>query len=139
MENPALLLGIPLVALGVVGALVALAVLLSSLQPTGLVAGPRGEAGVRGGHPGPAEYVMVAVALGVVEALELVVYYLDVLGDAALPIMLLLTVIQFALVAMWFMHLKFDSRLFSGFFVGGMLLAGAVFVVVLVTFGASLV
>ena len=35
---------------------------------------------------------------------------------------------------MYFMHLKFDSRLFSSFFVGGLLLAGAVLIALLALF-----
>lgn len=79
-------------------------------------------------HPQPLEYVQVAIALVVVEVLEVVVYYLDVLGGAALPILMGLTIVQFALVAMWYMHLKFDSRFFSWLFVLGMILAAAVFI-----------
>jgi hypothetical protein len=37
------------------------------------------------------------------------------------------------------MHLKFDSRLFSTFFVGGLILVAALFVIVLATLGGGLV
>jgi len=50
-----------------------------------------------------------------------------------------LAVTKFALVAMWYMHLKFDSRFFSALFVGGLLAAVTVFVVVLLTFRVFLV
>jgi hypothetical protein len=43
---------------------------------------------------------------------------------------------KFALVALWFMHLKFDSRLFRRLFVAGLLIALAVFAIVLGTFFA---
>ena len=85
-------------------------------------------------HPGPWEYVRVAMGLAVVETLEVVVFYSDMLGRAALPILVALTVIQFSLVAMWYMHLKFDSRLLSTLFVGGIVLALALFLIVLVAF-----
>ena len=81
-----------------------------------------------GSHPEPWEYVRVAMVLVIVEALELVVFYLDVLGRTALPLLLMLTVVQFALVALWYMHLKFDSRYFSWLFVCGMILAAAIFI-----------
>ena len=85
-------------------------------------------------HPGPREYVRVAMALAVVEVLELVVYYLGVLGSASIPLLAALTVIQFSLVAMWFMHLRFDSRLLTTLFVGGIILAITLFLVVLAAF-----
>ena len=151
MENPAFLLGIPVIVVGSAGVLMALAALLGSTRLPGWLLEPMGgqyapavpahEVAAPGerAHPGALEYVGVAVALGVGEALELIVYYLDVLGDASLPILLLLTVVQFAMVAMWYMHLRFDSRVFWQLFVGGLMLAGALFVIVLATLGGSLV
>jgi cytochrome c oxidase subunit 4 len=43
-------------------------------------------------------------------------------------------VIKFSLVALWFMHLKFDSRIFRRFFVTGLILAITVYTIVLFTF-----
>lgn len=136
--------------IGAVGALVALAALLGSvrlpawlLEPAGPRAAParqpREAAALQEeAHPGPQQYLGVAGVMAVVEVLELVVYYLGVLGDSALSLLLLLTVVQFALIAMWYMHLRFDSRIFWTMFVGGLVLAAALFVVVLATLGASL-
>ncbi|OGO51255.1 MAG: hypothetical protein A2148_09440 [Chloroflexi bacterium RBG_16_68_14] len=141
-ENPAYILGLPLLILGALGALIALSPL--EIRWPERRATPAAEAEeelleLPEGHPGPASYVRVAVGLGIVEALELVVYYAAGEGEAGLALLLLLTVVQFALVALWFMHLRFDSRVFSTVFVGGLVLAGALFVVVLATLGASLV
>ena len=151
MEDSRLLLGIPLLVLGGAGALVALAALVSSVripawwfEPAG--GQPRPPQPVRmatapgeGAHPGASGYVRVAMTMAAVEVLEIIVYYAGVLGDSSLSFLLLLTVVQFALIAMWFMHLRFDSRLFSGLLVGGLTLALALFIVVLAIFGASLV
>ena len=142
-ENPGYLIGLPLVILGAIGLLIAFSpVELRWPQRQGAAAvghGAEVSAGA-GAHPGPAQYVRVAVALVVVEVLEVVVFYADVLGEGlALAILLLLTVIQFALVALWFMHLRFDSKLFSILFVGGLLLVAALFFIVLASLGASLV
>jgi cytochrome c oxidase subunit 4 len=40
------------------------------------------------------------------------------LSELIVPILLILTVIKAALVALFYMHLKFDSRLYSAMFVG---------------------
>lgn len=90
-------------------------------------------------HPGPWEYIKIAIWLGIATALEISLYYVEQAGlmpDA--PIIALLLVfmfVKFALVALWFMHLKFDSKLFSRLFYVGVVLAIAVYTVVLATFG----
>jgi cytochrome c oxidase subunit 4 len=45
-----------------------------------------------------------------------------------------LSATKFALVAMFYMHLRYDARLFSGLFVGGLALALTVFLAVLSLF-----
>ena len=90
-------------------------------------------------HPSPVEYAKVGVALAVVTAVEVAVFYADLAQWALITILVLLSTLKFGLVALWFMHLKFDSRLFSSLFVAGLMLAVAIFVVLLVTLGAGLV
>ena len=87
-------------------------------------------------HPGPREYVKVAIVLAVVTAAEVGLYYVGGLSDAILVVLLLtLMVAKFAGVALYFMHLKFDNPAFSRFFIVGLALAITVFGIVLVTFG----
>ena len=93
----------------------------------------------RGAHPGPAEYIKIGLTLAVITALEVAVYYVDSLEDVLIPILIVLSALKFSLVVMWFMHLKFDNRLFSTFFVGGLILVAALFVIVLATLGGGLV
>ena len=47
--------------------------------------------------------------------------------------------VKFTAVVLWFMHLKFDNRLFSSMFLIGLLLAMAIFTVVLSTVGGKLI
>lgn len=92
-------------------------------------------------HPGPREYVKVAVVLAVVTALEIALFYIEPLADGleamVVVALIVLMIIKFALVALWFMHLKFDNPLFMRLFVAGLGIAIAVFGVVLLTFGAA--
>ena len=74
-------------------------------------------------HPTPATYFKVAITLAALTGLEVGVFYIDSLESFFLPIFILLSIAKFTLVVMFYMHLKFDSRLFSGVFVGGLLLA----------------
>jgi len=86
-------------------------------------------------HPGPAEYVKVAIVLAVATGIEIGLFYLTSLPKAAVTFLLLfLMVFKFALVALWFMHLRFDNRLFRRLFVTGLVLAMTVFAIVLTTF-----
>jgi cytochrome c oxidase subunit 4 len=87
-------------------------------------------------HPGPRQYVGVAVVLAIITAIEVAIYYITALGDFLVPLLLAFSFIKFALVVLWFMHLKFDSRLFRRLFVAGLLIALAVFAIVLGTFFA---
>jgi cytochrome c oxidase subunit 4 len=50
------------------------------------------------------------------------------------PILMIMSALKFALVVMFFMHLRYDNRLFSMAFVGPLALASAVMVAVLSIF-----
>ncbi len=81
-------------------------------------------------HPGPGTYIAIAVVLSAVTAIEVTAYYITGLRNSGIfvPILLAFSALKFALVAMFFMHLKFDGRLFSWFFVGGLGLGAAVLI-----------
>ena len=140
-ENPGYLLGTPLVILGVIGLLVALSPIElrwpSPPQPSATAA--ETEILDVEVHPSPTEYVRVGVILVVITMVEVGVYYLDVAQGALLGILLVLSAVKFALVVLWFMHLQFDSPLFSTLFTGGMMLVVTLFIIVLASLGASLV
>jgi cytochrome c oxidase subunit 4 len=87
-------------------------------------------------HPGPRQYVAVAIILAVATAIEVGLYYLDLPHALLGTLLLFFAVIKFSLVALWFMHLRFDSRIFRRLFVTGIILAMAVYLIVLTIFGA---
>jgi cytochrome c oxidase subunit IV len=90
-------------------------------------------------HPGPGEYVKIALILGVVTAIEVAAYYVKGLSDGVLSAALLvMMVVKFALVGLWFMHLRFDSKLFRRLFLVGIVLALAVYTVAMATLGLKL-
>jgi cytochrome c oxidase subunit 4 len=86
-------------------------------------------------HPGPREYIKVAVVLAIATALEVGLYYMDLPHGLLISLLLFFAVIKFSLVALWFMHLRFDSRIFRRLFVTGIILAISVYMVVLLMFG----
>jgi len=139
LDDPAILAGVPLLALGVIGAAIALMASFAPARPMALEQGTavRARAHV-GGHPTPAEYVNIGLILGFITAIEVIVYYIDAISSALVPILLILSAIKFTLVVLWFMHLRFDNALFSTFFTGALALVAAIFIVVLASLGASL-
>jgi cytochrome c oxidase subunit 4 len=86
------------------------------------------------GHPSEKQYVIVALILAVVTAVEVGLYYVELAKLPLVLALLVLATIKFAMVAMFFMHLKFDNRLFRRLFVVGIILALSVYTVVLLTF-----
>ncbi len=85
-------------------------------------------------HPTPRTYVKIAALLSIITAVEVAVFYIESLDNLLLPILMTLSTVKFLLVAMFYMHLKFDHRLFSMFFVGGLVLAGCVMIALMVLF-----
>ena len=95
-------------------------------------------------HPTPKTYAKIAAVLCVITAIEFLLFpaspvgkHLLFLGDWFVPILLVLSAIKFALVAMFYMHLKFDSPVFSRLLVGGLFIGAGVLVSLLVLFTFS--
>jgi cytochrome c oxidase subunit IV len=77
-------------------------------------------------HPvhGTGQYWRIGFFLFVLTGLEIGAYYMErSLGPAATPVILALSAAKFILVVMFFMHLKYDSRMFTGIFLFPMALA----------------
>jgi cytochrome c oxidase subunit 4 len=89
-------------------------------------------------HPRAAVYAKVGLVLFVLTALEVGLYEVTYGSQAGpssraiqpffVPLLLLLSAAKFALVAMYYMHLKQDSKLFSGIFVFPLIIAAVVIV-----------
>ena len=87
------------------------------------------------GHPGPREYVRIFIILGAITAVEVAIYYVrEEMGGWFLPLLFTLMISKFAIVVLWYMHLKFDDRRFSRFFVMGLAGAATLYLVVLISF-----
>lgn len=89
-----------------------------------------GHGGARGGgdsgshqHASWKFYVLIGVILTIITAAEVAVFYIPALEPVIVPILLVLSAAKFALVVMFFMHLKYDSAIFSGVFVAPLALA----------------
>jgi len=84
-------------------------------------------------HPSTVKYVGIAILLAIITALEVALYYIHMPAALLVGMLLILATLKFALVAAFFMHLKFDSPMLRRVFITGLVLAGVVYTVALFT------
>jgi cytochrome c oxidase subunit IV len=78
-------------------------------------------------------YVGIALLLAFITGLEVMLTYIDA-GSFFMPLLLGMMALKFLIVVSFFMHLKFDNKVFSMLFYTGLVLAIGVFCVALLTF-----
>jgi len=93
-----------------------------------------GTGGEHGDHPTWKFYAMIGLILTIITAAEVAVFYIPALRGVLVPILLVLSAGKFALVVMFYMHLRFDSPIFSGVFVAPLSLAVLVVVALIILF-----
>lgn len=90
-------------------------------------------------HASVATYLKVALVLTAVTALEVGVIYIRQLTPILVPLLLVMAAAKFALVVLFFMHLRYDSRALSVLFVGPLTIAVGLAVALVTLTGAFLV
>ena len=86
-------------------------------------------------HPSDFQYVMIAMFLALITGAEVGLYYIKNLDFVVLAgLLIVLMIVKSATVAAFFMHLRFDSKLFRRIFITGILLATFVYMVLLSSF-----
>lgn len=83
-----------------------------------------------GAHPTPKFFWKVGLWLTILTALEIWAYYLEAVRPVLIPILVVLSTIKFVMVVAYFMHLKWDSRTYTGFFIFGFIVAVLVYIAV---------
>ena len=74
-------------------------------------------------HASIGTYLKVAAILSVITALEFAVIYIRQLTPILVPLLLTLSIGKFALVVMYFMHLRYDVKPLTFLFVAPLVLA----------------
>ena len=87
------------------------------------------------GHPSVLTYVAIFAILTVVTVVEVGVFYVPAFKAVLAPVLLVLSTSKFILVAMFYMHLKSDHKLFSLIFIVPLLIAVGVLVALMFLFG----
>lgn len=84
-------------------------------------------------HPGVGQYVEIGIILAVMTLIEVIIYESFDNGlptQIGIPSLVLLTILKFGLVVMWFMHLRFDHKIFRRLFLIGIGLSFLVYGIV---------
>ena len=86
-------------------------------------------------HPDPWQYVVVAIVLAVITAVEIAVSYMegDIPDGLIVVLLLAMMVVKFFLVASWFMHLRTDQPRVQAALHRGAIAAPLLYLVVLAT------
>ena len=89
------------------------------------------------GHPaaGPRTYLVIAAFLLILTVMEVAVFYIPGLARVLVPLLLVMAAAKFALVALFYMHLRFDHVWFSYLFVAPFLIMIGLAVALLFLFG----
>lgn len=88
-------------------------------------------------HPSDWVYIKVALVLAVLTGIEITISYMKGLAGAPANTMLIvLGSLKFSIVALYFMHLKFDQPVLRRVFVGGIILAVIVYLAYLASLHA---
>ena len=76
-------------------------------------------------HPQWSTYWKVAVVLTLITVVEVWIYYIPsfVASKLFVPSLLIMSAVKFAIVVMFYMHLKYDHKLFRALFTGPLLIA----------------
>ena len=87
-------------------------------------------------HPTWKQYKWVALILTAITVVEVWIYYTS-FKDSPLfvPALLIMSAVKFAIVVLFYMHLKYDHKLFKALFTGPLLIAISTLMALMLVFG----
>ena len=97
-----------------------------------------GHDAAHGDHPTAGTYVKVGVFLTAITVAEVWAYYIPELVAARglfISLLLIMSAVKFATVVLFYMHLKYDHRLFRALFTGPFIVAGFTMIGLMFLFG----
>ena len=88
-------------------------------------------------HPTAGTYVKVGVFLTAITVAEVWAYYIPAFVNSHffIPSLLIMSAVKFATVVLFYMHLKYDHRLFRALFTGPFIIAGFTLIGLMFLFG----
>jgi cytochrome c oxidase subunit IV len=87
-------------------------------------------------HPTWKQYKWVALILTLITVVEVWVYYIPsfVASPLFVPALLIMSAVKFAIVVLYYMHLKYDHKIFKALFTGPLIIAISTLVALLFLF-----
>lgn len=82
-------------------------------------------------HASNRTYVQIALILAVITIVEVIIYYIPAVRGVLVPALIVLSLAKFIMVVGFFMHLKYDHRLYRFMFAAGMVLTLGVYLAML--------
>ena len=88
-------------------------------------------------HPTWKQYKWVALILTLITVVEVWVYYIPSFTRTKLfvPSLLIMSAVKFAIVVLFYMHLRYDARLFRALFTGPLIIAIVTLISLMFLFG----
>ncbi|MBE32041.1 MAG: cytochrome C oxidase subunit IV, partial [Rickettsiales bacterium] len=68
----------------------------------------------------------------IITLIEFGIFYVESLGVLMIPILLIISLLKFIMVVGFFMHLRFDNKVFTYMFVSGFILATVISMLLLI-------
>ena len=92
--------------------------------------------GIEHEHPTWSTYWKVAVILTLITVVEVWIYYIPAFVASRLfvPALLTMSAVKFVIVVLFYMHLKYDHRVFRALFTGPLIIAMTTIVVLMFLF-----
>ena len=85
-------------------------------------------------HPGPKQYAKIAAILCAITFGEFVIFYMEFLRVVLVPVLVVMSAAKFAIVVMFYMHLKFDHPVFTRLLLAGLVMGGGIMAALLLLF-----
>ena len=93
--------------------------------------------GIEKEHPTWSTYWKVAVILTLITAVEVWIYYIPsfVASRLFVPALLIMSAVKFVTVVLFYMHLRYDHKLFRALFTGPLIIAAFTLIGLMFLFG----
>jgi cytochrome c oxidase subunit 4 len=90
-------------------------------------------------HPTAGKYVLIGILLTLITVVEVSAYYYKPWEESAIyvPSILALSALKFVIVVMFYMHLKYDHKLFRALFTGPFFVAAFTLIGLMFLFGKA--
>ncbi len=85
-------------------------------------------------HATVGTYIKIAVILTIITIAEVATFYVPIPRTPLIVSLILMSATKFFIVVGWYMHLRYDHRIFRRFFLTGLILASVMLVTMVLLF-----